>query len=350
MTGHSAMPIDAVYTWVDGSDPGWLERKRQRLEALGPEAARLHPSATSAVRYRDRGELRYSLRSLQRMAPFVRKIYLVTTGQVPAWLDVEHPDLEIVRHDELFPNPDHLPTFSSRAIECHLHRIPGLSEHFLYFNDDIMLLRPTTPADFFDEQGRCIVYLDRRDVVWSEADRSYDLPVNTAARNSSRLLEAEFGYRIEKRVDHTPYALRKSVIEEIWERFPTELEFASSQPFRHPESVTLTFCLAPHYGICTGTAVGTSERSLSYIKVKKKLGSLRLLALKLLRQVFERAGRKRFLSINDSGELDDRWLTEQMISLFLRVTYPERSRFERRRGRTVDQDRPLSFSTGSSPQ
>jgi hypothetical protein len=343
-------PIDVVYTWVDGSDPTWQERKRAALEALGAEAARLHPSATSAVRYRDREELRYSLRSLERMAPFVRKIYLVTAGQVPDWLEVEHPDLEIVLHDDLFPNRGHLPTFSSRAIECHLHRIPGLSENFLYFNDDIMLRRPTMPSDFFDEQGRCIVYLDRRDVVWCDADRSYELPVNAAARKSSRLLEEAFGYRISKRVDHTPYALRKSVIEEIWERFPDEVEFVSSQPFRHPDSVTLTFCLAPHYGICTGTAVATNERSLSYIKVKKKPGSLPLLALKLLRQVFERAGRTRFLSINDSGELDDRWLTGQMISLFLRVTYPGRSRFERRGGRAVGPDQPLSFSTGSSPQ
>ena len=76
MSGHSATPIDAVYTWVDDSDPVWRERRRRALDALGAEAARLHPSATSAVRYRDRGELRYSLRSLERMAPFVRKIYL----------------------------------------------------------------------------------------------------------------------------------------------------------------------------------------------------------------------------------------------------------------------------------
>jgi len=336
----SSHDLHAVYTWVDGSDPVWQERKRQALIALGAEAARLHQSAASAVRYRDRGELRYSLRSLERMAPFVRKIYLVTAGHVPDWLEVEHPDLEIVLHDDLFPNRGHLPTFSSRAIECHLHRIPGLSEHFLYFNDDVMLLRPTTPADFFDEEGRCIVYLDRRDVVWCDADRCYDLPVNAAARKSSRLLEEAFGYRISKRVDHTPYALRKSVIEEIWERFPDELEFLSSQPFRHPDSVTLTFCLAPHYGICTGRAVATRERSLSYIKVKKKRASSLVLIVRLLRLMFTRSSRGKFLSINDSGELDNSWLTEAAIALFFRVTYPGKSRFERRGKRRANHGSP----------
>jgi hypothetical protein len=71
-------------------------------------------------------------------APFVRKIFLVTNGQIPNWLNLSHPQIEIVPHSAIFANPAHLPTFSSPAIEAHLHRIQGLAEHFLYLNDDVM--------------------------------------------------------------------------------------------------------------------------------------------------------------------------------------------------------------------
>ncbi len=350
MVGRGSEPIDAVYTWVDGSDPAWLERKRLALDALGGEAGRLHASSASAVRYKSRDELRYSLRSLDRFAPFVRKVYLVTDRQVPRWLDVEHPDLELVYHEDLFPDPTHLPTFCSRAIECHLHRIANLSERFLYFNDDVMLWRPTTRADFFDLEGRCIVYLDRREVVWDQSSPNYDLPVNAAARNTSRLLEATFGYRVERRLDHVPYALRKSVLEEIWKRFPDELEALSAQPFRHPDTVTLTYSLAPHYGLCTGTAVARSEPYSTYVKVKRKRGSSAKLAYRLLRQLCARSTRK-FLSINDSGELDDSWLTTAAIALFLRLSYPRKSCFERRtpwRAKTDRTKRAMRLSLRSS--
>lgn len=321
-------PIDAVYTWVDGSDPVWQKRKRARLDGLGAEADRLHHSATAALRYKNRDELRYSLRSLSRFAPFVRRVYLVTDHQVPSWIDVEHPELELVFHEQIFPDPSHLPTFNSRAIECHLHRIAGLSERFIYLNDDVMLCRPTTPADYFDERGRCIVYLSNNSVVRDESDKNFDLPVNSAARNSSRLLEGEFGYRIDARLDHVPYAIRKSVLGELWERFPEELEALSAQPFRHPDTVTLTYCLAPHFALCTGRAVAVTEPSSSYIKVKKKRWSTFKLGGRLFWQLARPSARTKFISINDAGELDDSPLTDGLIALFFRCHYPRRSRFE----------------------
>ena len=324
-------PIDVVYTWVDGFDSAWRERKQARLASLGAVAQQLDPTATSRVRYLSRDELRYSLRSLERFAPFVRNVYLVTDRQVPPWLDVDHPGLVIVPHEDLFPDPSHLPSFSSQAIESHLHRIPGLAEHFVYFNDDVLLYRPCTAADFFDQQGRSVVYLDRRPVVWDEAEPGYSVGVNAAARNSSKLLEATLGYRIERRIDHTPHALRRSVLEEIWKRFPDELEALSAQPFRHPGTVALTSCLAPHYGLCTGTAVSVSDARLVYLKVKKKRRSSLKLARKLLRELSQPSPEARFFSLNDSGELDDSRLTAALIALFFRLTYPRRSRFERAR-------------------
>ena len=104
----------------------------------------------SKSRYVDNEELRYSLRSIEKFAPWVRRVFLVTNGQIPSWLDLEAPRLQVVTHAEIFTDPSHLPTFSSPAIESHLHNIPGLSDNFLYFNDDVLLGQPVWPEDFED--------------------------------------------------------------------------------------------------------------------------------------------------------------------------------------------------------
>jgi hypothetical protein len=333
MTGSSDArnrAIDVVYTWVDGRDPLWLAKKSERLQRMGPQASVLESSATSSARFESRDELRYSLRSLECFAPFVRNVYLVTDRQIPRWLDARHPQLRIVFHDDLFPEQSHLPTFSSQAIESHLHRLPGLSEHFIYFNDDVMLDAPVTPADFFDSEGRFRVYFDERRVTWDPQGDAYSLGVNAAARNSSRLIEECGGPRIENRIDHTPYALRRSVLEELWDLFPKDLDALSSHPFRHRGTVQLTSCLAQHYGILTSRAVAVHERHLAYFKVKKKKPwSPMVLAGRLARHRLARRGKLPFLSINDAGELDDSRITALAIALFLDVTYPHPSRFEK---------------------
>lgn len=116
-------------------------------------------AATSSNRYRDNEELRFSLRSLEAHAPWVRRVYLVTDNQIPAWVDLENDRLRIVTHGDIFPNASHLPTFSSPAIEAHLHRIPGLSRHFLYFNDDVFLGADVWPDDFMSPSGSQNVFL-----------------------------------------------------------------------------------------------------------------------------------------------------------------------------------------------
>jgi UDP-N-acetylglucosamine-lysosomal-enzyme len=197
-------PIDIVYTWVNGSDAEWAEIKniykkeyleRMNLKPLSsmsnrrnsstsypnfnntthfsnsttnhtttskspsPSSQTDEPSVGSDNRYRDNEELRYSLRSIFRFAPWVRKVYIVTANQVPSWINMEHPRLQMVNHDEIFPNSDDLPTFSSPAIESNLHRIPGLSKKFIYFNDDVMLGAPTWPEDFHSPSTGQKVYL-----------------------------------------------------------------------------------------------------------------------------------------------------------------------------------------------
>ncbi len=91
------------------------------------------------VRYVQHGELRYCLRSIDKFTPWVRRIFLMTDNQRPAWLK-DHPKVTIVDHKEIIP-AYLLPIFSSIAIEMHIHKIPGLAEHFIYGNDDFFINR-----------------------------------------------------------------------------------------------------------------------------------------------------------------------------------------------------------------
>ncbi|RVE56647.1 hypothetical protein OJAV_G00223430 [Oryzias javanicus] len=113
----------------------------------------------SASRFEDNEELRYSLRSVERHAPWVRHIFIVTNGQIPSWLNLDNPRVTVVTHQDIFLNTSHLPTFSSPAIETHIHRIPGLSQKFIYLNDDVMFGEDVWPDDFYSHSKGQKVYL-----------------------------------------------------------------------------------------------------------------------------------------------------------------------------------------------
>ncbi|XP_076153324.1 N-acetylglucosamine-1-phosphotransferase subunits alpha/beta-like [Alosa pseudoharengus] len=113
----------------------------------------------SASRFEDNEELRYSLRSVEKHAPWVRHIFIVTNGQIPSWLNLDNPRISVVTHQDIFQNQSHLPTFSSPSIETHLHRIPGLSQKFIYLNDDVMFGKDVWPDDFYSHSKGQKVYL-----------------------------------------------------------------------------------------------------------------------------------------------------------------------------------------------
>ena len=119
--------VDIVYTWVDPSDPLWQSQRA----FLVLQERRICDDANLACRFRSRDELKYSLRSVAKYAPFVRKIYIVTNGQQPHWIK-PHPKICFITHTEIFRDMRNLPTFNSMAIESNLHRIPDLSEYYIY--------------------------------------------------------------------------------------------------------------------------------------------------------------------------------------------------------------------------
>lgn len=132
-----SIKIDFVIPWVDGSDPKWIEERNKYGE-----------EKIITSQYRDWDILKYWFRGIEEFAPWVNKIYFITWGHIPSFLNTKHPKLVIVKHEDYIPK-EYLPTFSSHVIETNLHRIKGLSEHFVYFNDDVFITRKVEPRDFF---------------------------------------------------------------------------------------------------------------------------------------------------------------------------------------------------------
>src|SRR5690554_53344 len=133
------MNMDFVLIWVDGSDPNWQAQKNLYSGK---------PAGDSPARFRDWDILKYWFRGVEKFAPWVNKIFFVTWGHVPEFLNLEHPKLVIVRHEDYIPK-EYLPTFSANVIETNLHRIEGLSDKFVYFNDDVFITKKVTKEDFF---------------------------------------------------------------------------------------------------------------------------------------------------------------------------------------------------------
>lgn len=259
-------PVDVVYTWVDGDDPVWNRAREERLAALGgsgaAETAQTRESSGQA-RFVSRDELRYSLRSVHLFAPWVRRIHLVTAGQVPGWLDMDHPAVRLVDHREILP-ADALPTFNSHAIETALHRVPDLTEHFVYFNDDFFLGRPIRPEAWFSPAGLPATFLAPTTIGLTDLPDSP--PYLKAAWNNRRLLQGAFDRVLTHNLAHVPYPHRRSVLEDLTERFPDAIAATARSPFRSDTDVSMLSSLAQHFGLMTGRSF-VGEASRAYVNL-----------------------------------------------------------------------------------
>ena len=146
--------MDAVITYVNGNDPLWLKSYQEHVGG-----------GIYVSQFRDYGTLKYIFRGIERFLPFIHRIHLIVSSdsQIPKWLNRDCPDLHIVFHDDFIP-PEFLPTFNSNTIEMFLPQIEGLSEKFLYFNDDFFVTQPCVEEDFFVDGKPCITFMDTRDI------------------------------------------------------------------------------------------------------------------------------------------------------------------------------------------
>lgn len=235
------MDIDLVYLWVDGNDPQWRAKKNAYL----PTDRQLPPDVGGECRYVENDELRYSLRSVERFAPWIRRVFIVTDDQTPAWLDTSNPRVQVVFHRDFIP-AEVLPLFNSAIIEWFLPDIPGLSEHFLYANDDMFFGAPVDPGFFFDAAGRPVVRLKKQHLKGRD-----DIYCQTVLR-MQELVRRRFGRCTSLAPHHNVDAYRRQDFLESRNFFREETPFMANR-FRTRDDWQRSLVL--YYGLATGRAV-----------------------------------------------------------------------------------------------
>ena len=312
-------PIDVVYTWVDGSDPAWAARKASAHG--GVDGTSLNEFASNESRFLSRDELRYSLRSLDMYAGWVRHVYLVTDQQVPTWLDTSNPRITVVDHRDLFGDRGRLPTFNSHAIESQLHHIPGLSEHYLYLNDDVFFGRPVGPGQFFAGNGLAYFFPSTAKIGLG-ATGAFDRPVMSGGKNNRELILETFDRAITSKFKHVPHTQRRDVLLELEERFSESFAETSRHQFRDPSDISIAASLHHYYAFLTGRAVeGRLRYFYADIAAPETNRRLRRLLRTRDHDVF-------CLNDHDSSGLDPA-VQHRMLHGFLTQYFPLPSSFEK---------------------
>ena len=329
--------IDFVITWVDGNDPAWRE-SRDRYAAL----EHLDIGGDDA-RYRDWDLLRYCFRSIEKFAPWVNRVFFVTCGHHPGWLDLDNPRLHIVSHKEFIPEK-YLPTFNSNVIEFWLHKIQGLSEQFVYFNDDIFLLAPVAPSRFFKDglpcdlggmtfnlhdgmfgatvlNSRTLVnrHFDKRTVIHDAPSKwinLHDLPVSFMNLLLLFVRKHEFTGFVNP---HLSQAFLKNSFERVWANCEKDLQRSCSNRFR--DYSDLAFWLVRYWQL--------ASNQFSPFNVKKD-GQYFLMDDGNLQDIVNciRRQKKRIICLNDSDRISDFEASREMIRNAFDSILPGKSSFE----------------------
>ena len=340
------MDIDFIITWVDGNDPEWqAEKARYSGSSL---------SDSGASRYREWDNLRYWFRSVEKFAPWVHKVFFVTCGHYPAWLNLDNPKLQLVKHSDYIP-AEWLPTFSSRAIDMNFQRIDALSEHFVYFNDDMFLIAPTKPEDFFINGLPCETAIENASYLGkADADtgkrRSMNkvylapsldmIPINAnfnkkqaIRKNFWKWYSPKYGFGWMRTLlltpwkyftgfmsFHLPYSYLKSTYSEVWEREPELLTPACAHKFR--EITDLNHWVFNYWQIAKGTFSPRSPR------IGRQFGLHSNEALNQEVYAAIREQRYKLVCVNDEVGAENFESVKAHLNQTLETILPEKSSFE----------------------
>ena len=223
------MKIDLVYLWCDGNDPTWQEKKNKRLLSAD---LNVEKKSVQECRFIQSNELLYSLRSVEKYAPWINKIFIVTDNQIPDWLNTSHPKITIVDHKYIMP-PEALPCFNSEALETRLPYIPELSEYFLYANDDTMFWNPVKEDFFFTPDNKPICRMGT-----NIKNKTYKQPYGKGIVYNYNLAKKKYNNL------NTPYfphhnidAYRKSYFIDCINEFKDDFDNTTVQPFRKENTI-----------------------------------------------------------------------------------------------------------------
>ena len=335
--------IDIVMIWVDGADPEWRkEKNKYQAQELG-----ISNVDASEGRYKDWDNLRYWFRGVEKFAPWVHKVYFVTCGHVPEWLNLDCEKLVHVKHSDYIPEK-YLPTFSSHPIELNLHRIKGLSERFIYFNDDMFLIRPVNKGLFFQgmkpvHPARIHGVLPRNDGgvmphiyvnMISALNRHFDFhkclksnmkkwfnPFAVGMRDViGNIYNANYEQFPGIGNEHLPVPILKKTIEKVWQDEYQLLDETCSHRFRNERDVS--HYMFRYWQLAGGNFVPIKESKLG-VKITIQAENKRLL------DIIENQ-RYPMVCLNDMGRTTDEEFEREknrFIQAFEKIL-PEKSGFE----------------------
>lgn len=329
--------VDFVIAWVDGNDKNWRQEKAKYDGTADTTSDNID------ARYREWDNLMYWFRGVEKYAPWVHKIYFLTWGHLPSWLDTSNPKLVIVNHKDYIP-AEYLPTFNSHTIELNMHRIKGLSNHFVYFNDDMFLTKPVTKLDFFDEGGL------PRDTF--ALDAIYFAPDSAGAYNGNDLeiinkhfkKDEQFIKNKKKywckcygmknlyrtfalnkwhwfpgfKYDHLPSSFLKSTLETVWLEEFEVLDATCKDRFRSKRNVNQW--VFKYWQLASGTF---SPRSYKFGLVFH----LKDYPNNKLKEAIE-TNKYGMICINDTSKTTDFDLHKEMVKESFNIILPEKSSYE----------------------
>lgn len=261
------MEIDFVVTWVNMDDPEWKAAFEKYSERKDNEK-----NGVSVARFRDYGFLKYWFRGVEKFTPWVRKIHFISSGNPPEWLNLENPKLNIVRHEDYIPS-EFLPTFNSVVIERYIHKIPGLADHFVYFNDDFYIIRPLSQTRFFLNGLPRDIAAFQYNPSWSQFYKRIKNNIRIINQNFDKKMVLEkfhdkwfdksYGSKvwlnyfllpynkfITLRIPHNAQPYLKLTFEEVWKAAGKELTETSVNRFRKVSDYTPE--LFRTWQICSG--------------------------------------------------------------------------------------------------
>ena len=308
--------IDLVYLWVDGSDPKW----QAKFEAFAGKTKENNPVSNKA-RFTNSDELKYSLRSVEKYAPWFRKIFIVTNDQTPAWLDTANSKIKVVDHKEILPT-ESLPCFSSTVIETFLYKIPSLAERFVYTNDDMFIGKPILPETFFAADGFPLIRFKKRlfrNIQWFwRADvgkPSLDW-YEQAIHNATKLAKTKYRFDSNSLPHHNMDAMLRSDFQRnVEETFKKQFETMATYRMRHPKDILRTIHQYVAIAEKRGHLLYVKYKDSTTISIDKKDHFARL-----------EANKPTFFCMNDNENAtdDDRLYAQE----FLKRLFPDKSEFE----------------------
>lgn len=329
--------IDFIITWVDNTDKEWQENKKKYSKSNSDD------ESNSIIRYRDFGTLKYWFRGIEKNANWVNKIYFVTCGQTPDWLNTNNSKLVMVNHEDYIPK-EYLPTFNSNVIEIFLNRIQGLSEKFVYFNDDCFIFNKISESYFFEDEipkdalvFNAVSVKDKNNIIEHTVLNNLEIlskhfNKNDVVRNNRRkIYTMKYGKEIIKSVllfpwkyftgiknYHTAIPYLKSTWNEVWNKEEKALNEVGKNKFRTKEDIN--HWIFRYWQLFKGKFKPTSNKKNIYYDLRNDN-----------KEFFNKIekGKINIACINDSNEdLEYEKVKKEVLERFEKI-FPNKSEFEK---------------------